>query len=47
MAEAKIKSKTGNATVIKTGHTATSGFGANPDAKRRGSGGAVREIDFK
>lgn len=47
MAEAKIKSKTGSAKVVKTGHTAASAYGANPDAQRRGPGGSVREIDFK
>lgn len=47
MADASMKSKTGNATIVKQGHTATSAFGANPDAQRRGPGGSVRDISVK
>ena len=31
--EAKIQSNTGNAQIKKVGHTATTLFGSNPDAK--------------
>lgn len=47
MADPRIRSKTGNAPLVKQGHTATDGFGANPDAKRRGAGQSVRELDIK
>lgn len=37
MPKPTISSKTGNAPVVKTGHTASNRFGSNPDAKVRGS----------
>lgn len=32
----KIQSKTGNATIVKQGHTTDRQFGSNPDAKGKG-----------
>ena len=47
MADPKMKQKVGNAEVVKTGHTATNAYGANPDAQRRGPGGSVRNVEVK
>lgn len=40
-----ISSKTGSATIKKTGHTAGKNFGTNPDAKVRG-GNQSRDLSI-
>lgn len=44
--DAKIQSNTGNAKINKVGHTATTLYGSNPDAKRMGNP-TVRELSAK
>lgn len=44
--EAKIQSNTGNAKIVKVGHTATTLYGSNPDSKRRGNP-TVRDLSAK
>jgi hypothetical protein len=44
--EAKIQSNTGNAKITKVGHTATTAYGSNPDAKRKGNL-TVRDLSAK
>lgn len=46
MAESTFKSKTGNAPIVKQGHTATDAFGANPSATAK-QGTSVRDLSVK
>jgi hypothetical protein len=41
-----ISSKTGNAPIVKVGHTASNQFGSNPDVKTKGRS-ASRELSGK
>ena len=45
--EAKIQSNTGNAQIKKVGHTATTLYGSNPDAKGVTSKTAPRDLSAK
>lgn len=45
--DAKIQSNTGNAKIVKVGHTATTLFGSNPDAKGPTNSKTPRDLSAK
>lgn len=46
MPKPTMTAKTGNAPVVKTGHTASNQFGSNPDVKVKGRS-ASRDLGIK
>lgn len=46
MPDATIKAKTGNAPLVKQGHTATNNYGSNPNAQRKGTD-SPRDLSIK
>ncbi len=46
MPKAEINSKTGNAKIVKVGHTASNRFGSNPNAQVKGSS-TSRDLGIK